>query len=100
MSVHNINVEETTMTPHDKLIQILFNTPQTEELIKKKQCLMKLRIKNYYYQKQKYINHFYKLLEIKERNYINYLLNDDIKTIYNKENIIITIDDMLSGVFE
>ncbi len=90
------------ITPHDKLVDILFNTPDTIEQIKGKQTLMRWRIKNYYYQKKKYIADQYKLFDTRERIYINHLLEEynylPSKYIF-KDDYVITIDDMLSGIF-
>ncbi len=88
-------------TPHDRLVEILFNTPETPEQKKVKKELMKLRIKYYNLQREIYINNQYKQLELKERSYINHLLeeyNYIPKKYEYKENFIITIEDMLSGI--
>ena len=91
-------------TPHDKLVDILFNTPETPEQKKQKKILMILRIINDYHQRKKYIDYQYKIFDAYEKTYIKYLLEE-----YNynyvpsncklKDNYIITIEDMLSGVF-
>jgi hypothetical protein len=99
MSVCNYNDNR---TPHERLIEILFNTPETPEQKKAKKELMKLRIKYYNLQKEIYLDNQYKILELNDRKYINHLLEEYnyIPKKYNyKKDFVITIEDMLSGVF-
>jgi hypothetical protein len=91
-------------TQHDKLVDILFNTPETPEQIRQKKILMILRIKHYYYQKKKYIDNNYDFLYTHEREYVNKFIKEYnyIQQKYKfkfKYDYIITIEDMLSGVF-